>query len=62
MPRPTTAPLGPDDPIAPLSGTKDISVPAYSVVPYLVTNTDWLLAGNGYPSDLRLGWLGLPSM
>jgi hypothetical protein len=41
-----------------LEGSKDISVPVHDVGAYLVT--DWVMATNGYPSDLRQGgWLYL---
>lgn len=57
--RPTTTPRSADDPIAPLSGTKDVSVPEHSLDPYLGAKTDWLVS-QGYPSDLRpRGWIYL---
>ena len=55
--RPTTAPRTADDPIAPLSGTKDISISMYETEPYV--GTDWLVTW-GYPHDLRPnGWVYL---
>lgn len=58
--RPTTSPRSPDDPIAPLDGTKDLSTPMYALEPYLGEGTDWLAALSGYPHDLRPGgWLYL---
>jgi len=55
---PTTSPKSADDQIAPLSGTKDISVPVHQVEPYV--GSDWLMASSGYASDLRPGgWVYL---
>jgi hypothetical protein len=48
--RPTTTPHSAEDPIAPLSASKDISRPVFEVEPYI--GTDWLLR-QGYPHDLR---------
>lgn len=50
--RPTTRPTSSTDPVAELTGTKDISVPMYETEPYLDDRTDWLVA-HGYPHDLR---------
>jgi hypothetical protein len=56
-PKPTTTPHSVDDPIAPLSGSKDISIPMHAVEPYL--GSDWLIT-QGYPHDLRPGgWVYL---
>lgn len=58
--RPTTTPHSADDPIAPLTGTKDVSVSVHDVTRYLGERTSWLIAGNGFPSDLRSGgWIYL---
>jgi hypothetical protein len=58
--RPTTVPRSADDPIQPLRGTKDVSMPVHAVGPYLDERTDWMPAMNGYPHDLRPdGWLYL---
>lgn len=58
--RPTTTPRTADDPIAPLSGTKDLSTPMRALAPYLGERTDWLAATGGYPHDLRPGgWVYL---
>lgn len=58
--RPTTSPRNADDPIAPLGGTKDVSIPMYALEAYLGERTDWLAALNGYPHDLRPGgWVYL---
>ena len=55
--RPTTTPHSGDDPIAPLSGSKDISIPMHATEPYL--GSDWLVT-QGYPHDLRAGgWVYL---
>src|SRR5206468_813156 len=55
----TTTPHSADDPIAPLSGSKDISVPVHAMEPYFGARTDWLIA-HGYPHDLRSGgWIYL---
>ncbi len=52
-------PRSADDPIAALSGSKDVSIPMYSLDPYLGARTDWLVA-HGYPHDLqRRGWVYL---
>lgn len=57
--RPTTAPKSAADPIEPLHGTKDLSMPMYAIEPYLEARTDWLVA-QGYPHDLRPGgWVYL---
>ncbi|MCX7621327.1 MAG: hypothetical protein N2037_10850 [Acidimicrobiales bacterium] len=58
--KPTTSPRSADDPIAPLSGDKDVSMPVFEVEPYLGTRTDWMPAISGYPHHLRPnGWLYL---
>jgi hypothetical protein len=58
--RPTTTPHSGDDPIASLSGSKDVSMPVHALGPYLGDRTDWMPAMNGYPHDLRAGgWLYL---
>lgn len=55
--RPTTAPKSADELIAPLSGSKDISVGEFETDPYF--GSDWLMAP-GYPHDLRPdGWVYL---
>lgn len=57
--RVTTTPRSADDPVAPLGGSKDISIPMYALDPYLGARTDWLVA-QGYPHDLhRRDWVYL---
>jgi hypothetical protein len=58
--KPTTAPKSADDPIAPLAGDKDVSMPVHALDPYLGEATDWMPAVGGYPHGLRSGgWLYL---
>lgn len=58
-PRPTTAPQSAQDPIRPLSGNKDVSIPVFDIEPYVEPGTSWLIA-QGYPHDLRSGgWVYL---
>jgi hypothetical protein len=58
--KPTTSPHSADDPIAPLSGSKDVSMPVHEREPYLDQRTDWMPAISGYPHDFRSGgWLYL---
>ncbi len=54
-------PESPDDPIPPLVGNKDVSVPVHDFVRHVTgENSDWLFAGGGFPHHLRNGgWVYL---